>query len=114
MFKITYFNIHGKAEPIRMLLKHAKIPFIDHRITKEEFSKLKSEGVLPAGQVPVMTDQDGRIYNQSGAILRSLGLKYGYYPTQWDQAFTCNWAMDTIDDFRTRDHFRLNFQPQVS
>ncbi len=49
MYKITYFNIHGKAELIRMLLKHAKVQFIDDRIGKDTFTSMKASGALPVG-----------------------------------------------------------------
>ncbi len=43
-----------KAEPIRMILYHAGIRYFDYRIKDEaEFKKMKQEGLLPAGQVPV-------------------------------------------------------------
>jgi glutathione S-transferase len=61
-----------------------------------------------------LTDPNGRVYNQSGAILRSLGAQLGYYPTEWQLVYACNWAMDTIDDFRSRDHFRHNFASHIS
>jgi hypothetical protein len=40
------------------------------------------------------------MFNQSQAILRALGIEFGYYLTTdpW-QAWACDWAMDTIQDF---------------
>lgn len=32
MPKLIYFDIYGKAEPIRMMLNHAKIQFEDLRL----------------------------------------------------------------------------------
>ena len=93
--KVTYFANHGQAEAIRMLLHHAKVVFIDERLSKEEFTARKSD--FPAGQLPCYTDDQGKIFNQSQAILRALGIEFGYYPTNdpW-QAWACDWAMDTI------------------
>jgi hypothetical protein len=35
--KLYYFECHGRAEPIRMLLTYAKIPFEDVQYTFEEW-----------------------------------------------------------------------------
>ena len=61
MMKLYYFDIYGKAEAIRMLLNHAKVEFEDCRISKEEFAKMKEEGKLEFGQLPVV-EHDGKFY----------------------------------------------------
>ena len=63
MPKLYYFNIYGKAEPIRMLLSYAKVPFEDCRLEKEEFAKMKKEGHFPGGQVPIYIDEQGNTLN---------------------------------------------------
>ena len=39
MQELVYFDIYGKAEAIRMLFWHAKVPFIDTKLSREEFYK---------------------------------------------------------------------------
>jgi hypothetical protein len=47
--KLYYFDIYGKAEASRMLLDHAKVPFEDIRINRDELNKLCDEGFLEFG-----------------------------------------------------------------
>jgi len=57
---LTYFGVYARAEPIRMLLNHARVDFEDRRISFEEWGALKSQ--MPAGQIPVW-EENGKIYN---------------------------------------------------
>lgn len=68
--KITYFDIEGVAEPVRLALLLARAPFEDVRIKFPEWQELKPK--TPYGQLPVMTidDDDDDMKTQSGAMLR--------------------------------------------
>jgi len=57
-YKLWYFDCYGRAEPIRMLLALAKVPYEDIRFEFPEFSKLKEEQSekFEFGQVPVIED----------------------------------------------------------
>lgn len=57
--KVYYFDIYGRAEPIRMLLTHAKQEFEDVRINGEQLAELKTSGKLEFGQVPA-AEHDGK------------------------------------------------------
>ena len=39
--RVHYFDMHGKAESIRMLLAHHKVDFEDVRYPREEFANIK-------------------------------------------------------------------------
>ena len=50
---LTYFDMKGLAESIRMTLNYFTVPFVDTRLSKEEFAKEKESFLF--GQVPEMT-----------------------------------------------------------
>ena len=94
---LYYFDLHGRGEPIRMLLTHAKVEFEDKRITNEEFAELRENGTLPSGQVPLWEDE-GRFVNQTAAIMRLLGKQHGYYSMDPMEGYHADWAIDTLGD----------------
>ena len=94
---LYYFDLYGRAEPIRMLLNHAKVEFEDKRLTNEEFVEMRDKGLLPSGQVPLWEDQ-GRQVNQTAAILRLLGKQHGYYSMDPMEGFDADWAIETCGD----------------
>lgn len=95
--KLYYFDIYARAEPIRMLLTHAKKEFEDVRVTKEQADQMKAEGKLEFGQLPVI-EHDGKFYAQSAAILRFFGRKNGYYPEDPVLAYRIDSTLDAISD----------------
>ena len=62
MYKLTYFDVKGRAEITRLLFSYAGIPFVDDRLSREQFAALKPS--LPAGQVPVLTIDDSTVIPQ--------------------------------------------------
>lgn len=86
--KLTYFDIRGLAEPIRLLLNDQEIPFEDNRISREEWAEMKSTMVIHNfwnyksrifqifAQLPCLHIGTETIV-QSAAILRHLGRIYG-------------------------------------
>ena len=40
-YKLTYFNIRGRAEVPRLIFAHAGVEYEDHRIKGEEWQALK-------------------------------------------------------------------------
>ena len=95
---LVYFNLGGRAEPIRLLLNHAKVEFEDVRLSFEEFAELKAKGKFPSGQVPIYCLPDGRELNQSNAILRALGTQHGYYGSSFDEVYQIDWFLETNAD----------------
>jgi len=73
-YKLTYFDIQGRAEVIRLCFKAAGVPFQDIRITGEEWAKLKEK--TPYGGLPIL-EMDGQTFGESGAIMRWAARKFG-------------------------------------
>jgi glutathione S-transferase len=59
--KLWYFDMYGRAEPIRLMLTYLEAPFEDIRLSREEFGKLKAEGFFEFGQVPA-AEWEGKMY----------------------------------------------------
>merc|ERR1712166_1218082 len=94
---LTYFDLYGKAEAIRMLLTHSKTPFTDNRVTGDAWAAFKVSGKCANGQVPVLEVGD-RCLNQSAAILRFIGSQTGHYgPDPFDAHFADS-IVDTLSD----------------
>ena len=79
MIKLYYWPIYGRAEPIRMLLSHARVPFEDIEVTDDLFQKLKQDNSLEFEQLPMLELPTGEKLCQTRAIIRMLGSQYGYY-----------------------------------
>jgi glutathione S-transferase len=73
--KLSYFNIQGPAEKIRLALSIGKIPFEDKRIAmpgqSEEWKEMKPN--MPFGKVPVLEIDGKEMVSQSDALLRYAG-----------------------------------------
>jgi glutathione S-transferase len=97
--KLTYFDAPGRAEPVRLVLRMAGIPFEDHRIDFAGFAALREQGVLPLGSVPVL-EVDGLVLTQTAAMLRYAARLGGtdLYPSDPLEAFLVDSAIDTVND----------------
>lgn len=96
VYKLHYFPVYARGEPIRMLLTHAGVDYEDHVITFEDWSNWKEK--MPNGVMPAIETTDGKKMDETCAILRSLGMKYGYYPTDPMKAWECDAIIDGYMD----------------
>lgn len=70
--KLTYFDIEGVAEPVRLALALAGVPFEDVRVKFPDWPELKPK--TPYGQLPILQiDDNPEVMTQSGAMLRYCG-----------------------------------------
>lgn len=97
--KLYYFDVPGRAESIRLLLHHAKIPFGDIRVQLSDWPKLKD--TFEGKQLPVL-EFEGTQYAQSLAILYFLGIKYGYLPTSPQELNECTYVINICEDINAK------------
>ena len=67
---LTYFDIAGRAEPIRLAAAVGAVEINDERLTGAEFGARKAQGDFTYGSLPIFRTADGRTLAQAHAILR--------------------------------------------
>ena len=93
MHRLVYFSVPGRAEASRIALSLSGIEWEDVEVNGEEFSKMKKEGTLPWGMLPILQTSNGTIA-ESSAILRYAGKIAGLIP---DDSFQAAKADEFID-----------------
>uniref|UniRef100_A0A914UU27 glutathione transferase n=1 Tax=Plectus sambesii TaxID=2011161 RepID=A0A914UU27_9BILA len=74
-YRLIYFPIRARAEAIRLLLAHANVAYVDDRINRADWPKMKDQ--MPLKQVPVL-EIDGKMkIAQTTAIMRYLAHQFG-------------------------------------
>lgn len=74
--KLTYFGL-GRADSVRLALYIGQVPFVDERLTREQFNARKPS--LPFGRLPVL-EIDGVTVAETSVALRYAGRLSGLYP----------------------------------
>ncbi|XP_044729687.1 glutathione S-transferase-like [Chrysoperla carnea] len=105
-YKLTYFNIRGLAEPIRLLLSYGGQDFEDVRIDEESWKKLKSN--MPMSQVPVL-EIDGKQTHQHIAISRYLAKQFKLVGDNDWEALQIDTVVDSLVELRRRIAFLALF-----
>lgn len=99
-YRLTYFDIKGLAEPIRLAFTIGQVPFEDIRVTKDEWAAKKA--TMPFAQLPIL-EVDGKIICQSQSILRYAGKLSGTYPKDDDLlAMRIDEVLGCIGDIRMK------------
>lgn len=93
---LTYFDLTGRAEPIRVALLLGKVKFTDKRIGFPDWGALKP--TTPWGSLPILELKDGTVIAQTKSILRAVGKIGGLYPEDPIAAAKVDELMDALDD----------------
>eukprot|EP00933_Yihiella_yeosuensis_P051891 TRINITY_DN49877_c0_g1_i1.p1 TRINITY_DN49877_c0_g1~~TRINITY_DN49877_c0_g1_i1.p1 ORF type:complete len:297 (-),score=39.24 TRINITY_DN49877_c0_g1_i1:11-826(-) len=101
--RLTYLDIKGVGEAIRLTLYIGEVDFEDRRVSYEEVARMRSRGDLLNGQVPLLEVFDERSqlvqrFGHSQAILRWAGKKAGLYPD--DLQLQCDTIEEQLVDMR--------------
>ena len=94
-YKLTYFDMGGRAEPVRIAFHAAGIDFEDVRITFPEFMEKRDS--LRFRCVPTL-EIDGQVVTQSNAMCRYVGKMAGLYPEDDMQALYCDEVLGAMED----------------
>jgi glutathione S-transferase len=95
--KLTYFNIEGAAEKVRLALKVGGVEFQDERIEFPQWTELKPK--TPFGQLPLLCIDDKPPVTQSYAMLRYVGRLSNLYPQDIDKAREIDEVCGLQEDF---------------
>lgn len=90
---LTYFNFAGRAESIRMLLRHAGVDFEDKMISIPDYA---SDPEIKKGlEFKALPEwDDGKKFYQSSCILRRLGIQHGYYSQDLEEQYLIDSAVE--------------------
>jgi glutathione S-transferase len=92
---LTYFDVRGRAEVVRLILEETATPYRERRIQVADWPTLKP--TLPFGQLP--TFEDGDLYIvQSHAIYRYLARKHNLYGSGERQHIRCDIVEEAFVD----------------
>uniref|UniRef100_A0A0A9YRT1 glutathione transferase n=1 Tax=Lygus hesperus TaxID=30085 RepID=A0A0A9YRT1_LYGHE len=105
--ELTYFNMSGLGEPVRVMLSYGEIPFTDKRVSKDEWASMKSE--MTFGQMPRLLIDGLELY-QSRAICRYIAGKLNLRGKTDKAAAMADMWVDAIDDARSMIA-RVYYQP---
>ncbi|EKX49846.1 hypothetical protein GUITHDRAFT_85488 [Guillardia theta CCMP2712] len=95
--KLTYFDIEGVAEKVRLALKVGDIPFEDERVDFASWQSLKPK--TPYGQLPLLTVEENAPVTQSAGMLRYVGHLTGLYPEDCMKALKVDEVCGLQEDF---------------
>jgi len=98
-YTITYFNLRGRAEVARLILKQAGVDFEDKRIEREQWPELKK--TIPFGQLPLL-EVEGQKICQSVAIARYLAKEVGLAGANNLECAKIDFIADCLVDFMNK------------
>ncbi|EDV23407.1 Glutathione S-transferase [Trichoplax sp. H2] len=108
-YKLTYFNIRARAEVARYLFVLADVPFIDERISEEDWPTYKQTVKNPFRRLPVL-EVDGKVFIESIAIESYLALTFGFHGKNNWEKYKIDMITYSVDEMFTK-MFTSQFEP---
>jgi len=102
--RLYYFDMPGRAEMIRITLKHLGQPYTDVRIKPEDWKKEKTSGNFELQQLPaVKCDACAVSLCQTDAIMHRIGARFQLLPLKkpektYKVLWWCNTGKDVMDE----------------
>jgi len=103
-YKLHYYALRGRGEPIRLLLALNGQEWIESDIDEKEMKKKAGSNEYPFGQAPVIEEIDGdksKFIGQMDSILRRLGRRFGQYNGDEDDISSIDMMLSGIDSIRS-------------
>ncbi|ODM96901.1 Glutathione S-transferase [Orchesella cincta] len=100
-YKLIYFNVMARAEPIRLIFAAAGVQYEDYRLEGDNWDTEKTN--YPWGKLPVL-EINGEVLAESTAICRYLASKFSLVGSTDLEAAKCDEYVDAIMDCRS--HWR--------
>ncbi|XP_078530064.1 glutathione S-transferase P 1-like [Lissotriton helveticus] len=102
-YTITYFNLRGRTETMRLLLADQGCQWKDDFLSIQDWyaGKVELKKTAVFGQLPMLADGDFNLF-QSNAILRYLGRKHDLYGKNNKEAALIDMANDGLEDLRLK------------
>jgi len=97
--RILYFDIRGRAEPLRLLLEDVGVEFTDHQVTLEQWPEIRDS--TPFGRMPVYSEGELEI-PESFAIMHYLGRKHGLLGADEAARVRCDVTIEAWRDYSNR------------
>ncbi|KAK9506833.1 hypothetical protein O3M35_008695 [Rhynocoris fuscipes] len=98
--KLTYFNLTGLGEPIRLMLAYGNIEYEDCRVSRQEWAAMKPSLAWP--HLP-MLEIDGKTLFHSMAICRYLAKRMNLSGGNSDWLnVQIDMTVDSLNDFRAK------------
>jgi len=73
--ELYYFPVRARGEPLRLLMRYAKIPYTDRIVQSGEWPKMKS--TVPNGYLPVIKLADGKFIGETSDLARFIATRSG-------------------------------------
>jgi len=72
---LYYFGVRARGEPLRFLLRYAKVPYADHTVSMDDWPELKKK--VTKGQLPVIKLPNGDFLAETADLARFIATRVG-------------------------------------